>query len=249
MFKWNFPEHSECICSRRIREHSNASDAGYCFIDGMDAQQEILLNLLIPALLLGITGGMLCTKPCNIAWLRMVALVTLLVILVVWLALNVRLCRQSDANRQNDDLSDLCSVVKAYKPQHWWWESVLLSRRMAVALLTIVLDTEYAHALLNSLLCLYLAAHISTGPFKYGRINRLETVCILMLIVVKAFVNAAAFSLDRRASDPLIAAMSMLLLLCIVLPMLMVCYEKQTEGSQDQAAGKGLPCAINMLDR
>ena len=48
----------------------NSEGAGYCFLEGMTAEQEILLNLLIPALLLLITALMAVTRLCGVDWLE-----------------------------------------------------------------------------------------------------------------------------------------------------------------------------------
>ena len=48
----------------------NSEEAGYCFIEGMTAEQEILFNLFIPALLLFITAFMAITRLCGMDWLK-----------------------------------------------------------------------------------------------------------------------------------------------------------------------------------
>ena len=48
----------------------NSDDSGYCFLDGMTAEQEILLNLFIPVLLLFITAFMAMSRLCGVDWLK-----------------------------------------------------------------------------------------------------------------------------------------------------------------------------------
>ena len=66
-----------------------------------------------------------------------------------------------------------------------------------LALLTIASDTGgYLFIILLVSLCAYLTVHVSVQPFKYTRVNRMETLCILVLIVVLAFINGTDFGTD-----------------------------------------------------
>ena len=48
----------------------NSEGAGYCFVEGMTAEQEILFDLTIPELLLFITAFMAITRMCGMNWLK-----------------------------------------------------------------------------------------------------------------------------------------------------------------------------------
>ena len=49
-------------------DFKNSEGAGYCFLEGMNAEQEILLNLLIPGMMLFITFFMAMTRLCGFNW-------------------------------------------------------------------------------------------------------------------------------------------------------------------------------------
>ena len=106
----------------------------------------------------------------------------------------------------------------------WWWETLLLSRRMLLALLTIGSDKEgYLFMILMVSLCIYMAIQIAVQPFRYTRVNRMESVCILALIVVLGFVNGTGFG--TTGDDFVENIVSLILLAVMVLPLLMLIYE------------------------
>lgn len=258
-----------------------------CFIVGLTAKQEILLNLIFPALLLSITAAMLCTKPFHVKWMKLcccccptkqkgrvtynsailkalkmttgsilavifkilscrdisgsnltvhyyygdtechdglwfVAMISLTVVCAFWIAFDVALWRQSDDERQSKDGNALYSLVRNYKPRYWWWETVLLIRRLLASLFIIMSDrNNYLHAVLNTILCIHFGAQIHYEPFKYARVNRLETVCILTLIFVTGFVNGTELTASDD-DDVSHSVICIFLLFLMVTPLLMV---------------------------
>lgn len=101
---------------------------------------------------------------------------------------------------------------------------MLLTRRMMLALLTISSDEGgYLFIILMVSLCLYLMAHVAVQPFKYKRVNRMESVCIFVLIVVLGFVNGTDFGSDD--DDDLQVLISLFLFFMMLIPMLIVLYQ------------------------
>ena len=49
----------------------NSDDAGYYAVDGMTAEQDILLNLLIPVFVSFITAFMAMARLCGVQWLKL----------------------------------------------------------------------------------------------------------------------------------------------------------------------------------
>ena len=93
-----------------------------------------------------------------------------------------------------------------------------------LALLTIAGDAGgYLFVTLSVSLCIYLTIHVTVQPFQYQRINRMETVCMLVLIVVLGFVNGSEFGTGNNEFAETILALFLLLIMSI--PLLMVLYE------------------------
>eukprot|EP01083_Nonionella_stella_P005898 17022_1 len=149
--------------------------------------------------------------------LWILSLCGLIIIGVVWCIFDVLLWRMHD-ERQRKIENNLFTLVKDYKPAYWYWESVLLSRRLIVALFAIANDVNnILNDTMTILLCIFLILQVWKQPFKYKRVNRLESVCILILITVVTFVNNDY--VDRSM------LWGIFLFICILLPILFVFYE------------------------
>ena len=99
-----------------------------------------------------------------------------------------------------------------------------MTRRILLSLMTIHSnDDGYLSTVLSVLLTLYLSAHITVQPFKYERVNRMEAICIFILIVVLGFVNGTNFGKGENGVKETILAL--FLLLIMVIPICMVIYE------------------------
>ena len=101
---------------------------------------------------------------------------------------------------------------------------MLLTRRMLLSLMTIYSDDDgYLFMILSTLLTLYLTIHAVIQPFKYTRVNRMEAICIFILIVVLGFVNGTSFGKgDSGVKETILA---LFLLLIMLTPICLVIYE------------------------
>eukprot|EP01083_Nonionella_stella_P159806 521777_1 len=150
------------------------------------------------------------------------SLAGLVVIFIVWCALDVELVRMKDKRQQRIE-NNLWTMISAYKPDHWYWETVLFTRRTFLALFTSIHEnSEILNDILAALLCIYFGLHIWKQPFKYKRVNRLESICILMLLFVIIFVNNDIFKSDDGTTSIILGVF---LLICVLIPLLMVMYE------------------------
>ena len=99
-----------------------------------------------------------------------------------------------------------------------------MTRRMILALMTITnADGGYLFIILGILLTLYLTIHVAVQPFKYTRVNRMETICIFILIVVLGFVGGT--DIGRGDSDVGQTILALFLLIIMLIPLCMVIYE------------------------
>ena len=64
--------------------------------------------------------------------------------------------------------------VKSFKPNHWYWEFVLFSRRFFIALFTAIqfIGGDYSNLIFIVVLIIYLCLQINYKPFAYVRVNR-----------------------------------------------------------------------------
>ena len=84
-------------------------------------------------------------------------------------------------------------------------------------------DGGYLYIILGISLILYLAVHIAVQPFKYTRVNRMEAICIFILIVVLAFVSGSDIGSDENDVGQII--LTVFLLIIMLFPLCMVIYE------------------------
>eukprot|EP01084_Bolivina_argentea_P216288 367489_1 len=146
----------------------------------------------------------------------------LAVIFIVWCILDIRLWRMKD-NRQKRIENNLWIMISSYKHDLWYWETILLSRRTFLALFTIINESSnILNDILAALLGVYFGLQLWKQPFKYKRVNRLESCCILILLFVVIFVNGDVFKKDNGSTTIILG---LFLLICILLPILIVLYE------------------------
>ena len=144
------------------------------------------------------------------------------IIIIVWFILDFALFRMKEKRQKRID-NNLYVLIKAYKPECWYWETILLLRRTMLALFTIVSDEN---SLLNDILtislCIFFALQIWKQPFRYKRVNRLETLCIFLLIAIVIFVNEGSLT---QINDEEGVILGIFLWICVALPMVIVLYE------------------------
>eukprot|EP01084_Bolivina_argentea_P264234 447524_1 len=110
------------------------------------------------------------------------------------------------------------NIVKPFKEKYWWFEFVLFSRRFLIALFTsfrsiIVFDINIV---LSVLLVLYLILHCGTCPFKYQRLNVVETVCLGSLVIISSAISRID-TYNKEFSDVVIG-------FAIIVPFLFIFY-------------------------
>ena len=92
-----------------------------------------------------------------------------------------------------------------------------------LALFTIVSD---ANSLLNDTLticpCIFFALQIWKQPFRYKRVNRLEALCIFLLIAMIIYVNEGSLT---QINDDEGIVLGVFLWICVALPLVVVFYE------------------------
>eukprot|EP01083_Nonionella_stella_P019101 53106_1 len=107
--------------------------------------------------------------------------------------------------------------VKSYKRKYWFWEFVLFSRRFFIALFTSIqfVGGDYTNFIFVLVLIMYLCLQIQYKPFAFGRVNRIETLCLILLLAAFVCVNFVRLDGD----DTFVAAV---LSICILIPLVLV---------------------------
>ena len=90
-----------------------------------------------------------------------IALAALAGLLVIWFIFHISLWHHTPAARQSAEGNHLFTLVEVFKPKYWYWETVMLLRRILVALLSIAGDPyHYSYIILMVSLCLFLIAQV-----------------------------------------------------------------------------------------
>ena len=83
----------------------------------------------------------------------------------------------------NNDTYILQSFVKSYKiKNYWYWEIIIFSRRLIIAMINILTQDIYTKDILFILISIYLLLQIYCKPFKIEKINNLECICLVCLL-------------------------------------------------------------------
>eukprot|EP01083_Nonionella_stella_P189601 701462_1 len=106
------------------------------------------------------------------------------VIVIFWIVVWFKLYKTKEEERGSRSAT-LRAVTKNYKHNEWYWEFVLLSRRIIISVMVTIQYIEYdvIQYLLLCIVFLYSVAHCLYYPFTYNRANRMETLCLFFLFV------------------------------------------------------------------
>eukprot|EP01083_Nonionella_stella_P001441 4138_1 len=116
-----------------------------------------------------------------------IALACLLAVVGFWIFL-FHLMRTMDPIKRASNRSYLSSVTQPYKPEYYYWEIVMTARRFIIAFLvsfSYLMDEEpVTECILLAVLVFFLTCHVRYFPFRYQRVNVLDTVCCIVFIIV-----------------------------------------------------------------
>ena len=109
--------------------------------------------------------------------------------------------------------------VKSFKREYWYWEFILFSRRFFIALFTSIqfVGGDYTNFIFVIILIIYFGLQIQFKPFAFTRVNRIETLCLIMLLAAVVSV----YFVDIDSNDAFIAT---ILSFCILVPLLIVAF-------------------------
>ena len=126
----------------------------------------------------------------GIWWL---ALIGLIIVCLMFIAFSLLLYKMDDRQRQHEE-NILRPLTLAYKPQFYFWEFVILMRRLLIAFFAISFDSDdvYPRFTLIIILCIFLKIQIEYASFKIQEVNKLEFnlfLCIFIIIVIDSIYD------------------------------------------------------------
>ena len=228
---------------------SNNKSKPWCFIDGLNAKQKILLELLIPfiiclyilmlysaskccyhgklvfprgkrninfgrimiAMILLIVGNILSVlfkllhcinitsshsppvhfyfayEQCyGITWI--ISLICLIIIIASF-SFIFTILRKMDPKERANKKNILSSFVSKYKPQFYYWEFIVLFRRIFIAMFSVYIDYPMFIFLFALTIICFIWIHNKCEPFIIQEANDLEEIllgCLVLIIVLQA---------------------------------------------------------------
>jgi len=144
---------------------------------------------------------------------------SLTVIVILFLFVLFRLSRLTPRQR-NSRSSEFISLTRPYSQECWYWEFVILSRRLLIALITTIsyVNSNFLNLSLISVLSCYLGLHVYKKPFLHTRNNRLESLCLFFLINISTAVNLTTLK------DTQSLFIKWFLVICILTPFIIFGY-------------------------
>ena len=117
-----------------------------------------------------------------------IALIGLIITCMVFIIFSISLYRMDDLQRQHEE-NILRPLTLAYKPQFYYWEFVILIRRLLIAFLTVGFgaDNAYTKCVLIGVLFICVRLQTTYQPFKIHEANNMELnllICIIMIVVI-----------------------------------------------------------------
>eukprot|EP01084_Bolivina_argentea_P299256 515809_1 len=168
------------------------------------------------------------------------SLCTLILLIVFWIVMWYKLYMM-DPLKRNSTKSVTRNLSRSYKPRFWYWEFILITRRISLAFIITFnyLSESFTQYILLSILIFYLTIHVKYSPFKHGRVNYFETFCIVLLIL-----GLTCLGFDLQQISPLFVAivLSLVVLIPFILfiyfiVILIKTYHNQTHKDNSNAAG------------
>eukprot|EP01084_Bolivina_argentea_P161621 281352_1 len=112
-------------------------------------------------------------------WYTFVFLLLIILMLIILLVITKR----NYLNNRDNKLWFLYPIVSNYKSEYFYWEFVILLRRILFTFFVINFDTNYISIILCIILGIFLFLHHKIEPFVIQQVNDIEFACIFGLII------------------------------------------------------------------
>ena len=166
-------------------------------------------------------------QPCfGVAWF--ISLFALIFIVVSFSGIYIYL-EKLDENVRFDENFRFKTLVRSFKPEMWYWEFVLLSRRILIAALATFayIDQKSLHVILLSTIAFYLVIQCYYRPFVYPECNIME-----VLLLFFALISVSIVDINSNSGNVLGLIVSILILIpaciyCFYLMRIYFVYHKE----------------------
>eukprot|EP01084_Bolivina_argentea_P178297 308211_1 len=145
------------------------------------------------------------------------SLLSLIIILIPFLILFLYLKYKMNENERQNKKYVLSSICKYYRPEYYYWNFVILIRRIIISLLTATFYGIYSKMCLMFILFIFLFIQHKLQPFIVNQGNELELI-LLMLLIFAVFVEAVCAE-NYRFYDLAIILLSLLILMPFIMLM------------------------------
>eukprot|EP01083_Nonionella_stella_P253263 871622_1 len=145
------------------------------------------------------------------------AIIIVVVLILFWLAIWCLLYRMDVAQRDTRK-SVFRTITKPYKNELWFWEMILISRRIVLSFFVTFqyFDEQVIQYILVMFGLIYFGLQSYFKPFKYPNVNTLELVCIMMLIVGLVTISFGFSDEDLQGIMSVVVLIPILLFLLYV---------------------------------
>ena len=125
---------------------------------------------------------------CYAQWYQIVSAALLLPLAAVFPILLLFVARQHDSENVNTSFAVISHQLRAaFQPSCWYYEAVLMFRRLLLATFaTFVLDSSTSAFLLFATCSVFLLVHMSLLPFASQAVNRAESLMLWLLLLLSA---------------------------------------------------------------
>eukprot|EP01084_Bolivina_argentea_P067578 123036_1 len=115
-------------------------------------------------------------------WIGLFSCVSVICLFAYWYR---NISAQTETQRR-DPKNIYKKLIKAYKPNTYYYEFILFSRRFIIAAFSSLrfMPSFDIDSILTTILVIYLTVHAYLFPFSYWRLNVLDSICMISLITI-----------------------------------------------------------------
>eukprot|EP01084_Bolivina_argentea_P274725 468320_1 len=127
-----------------------------------------------------------------------------------------------DARHRQTSNNPLSVFIRPYKTQYYYWEFIILSRRIILIFIVTVFNSNISLLILIFILGIFLILQHEHKPFIFNEINQIEEILLLTLILVMS--TQAVLSNKTQTSNHNYTLAISLFSLFIIAPFILLIY-------------------------
>eukprot|EP01084_Bolivina_argentea_P268864 456808_1 len=159
------------------------------------------------------------------------ALFGLLFVISIFILLFIKIKRMDYSQRQ-DKQSPLHVLIRAFKPNCWYWEFVILGRRILVVFMATSFNSKLSLFLLIFILGIFLFLQQKYQPFIIQEVNTLEFVLIFALVLVVSVQFGLTLQSDYQFAYVILSILTILPFILFIFHTSLSLYKMRTVKSE-----------------